>query len=433
MKTILAIVVVLLIVGSITAQTGNKVSVIEMDGMIAGGFLSYLEREIDHAVANNHVACLILLNTPGGLVNTTIKLNEAILNAEIPVIVYVYPSGAMAASAGAFVVLASDISAMSSVTTIGSAQPISITPEGAADAGDKTRKFLARQAKSLAEDKGRPVDIANDFVEHNLALTAQEAMDAGVIDVIADSIDDLLNQIDGMEISKRGRTFVINTDSYRLDFRELKRSESIEQFLSDPQIAMLLMMVGLMGLYVGFSSPGTFVPEVLGGIALILGVFGLGLFEINIVGIILLIAGVSLIVAEFFTSGFGILGIGGLIALVLGGLLLPVEPLMGGDWYGTFIRTVIGLGVGIGIILAFVVQRVINSIRNPQTTSINLSYPKTGIVFEDLSPEGMIKAGGELWRAKSSQGLTIAANTKVIIEGKDGHYLLAREDEAEAK
>lgn len=431
MRTLLAALIILLALGTLTAQTGNTVAVIEMDGMIAGGFLSYLEREIEHAEANNYMACLILLNTPGGLVNTTIKLNEAILNADIPVIVYVYPSGAMAASAGAFVVLASDIAVMAPVTTIGSAQPISITPEGTADAGDKTRKFLARQAKSLAEDKDRPANIAEDFVNHNLALTAQEAIEAGVIDVVADTIDDLMNQINGMEITKRGRTFVLNTDNYRLDYRQLKGRESIEQFLSDPQIAMLLLMLGLMGLYIGFSAPGTLVPEVLGGIALILGVFGLGLFEINIVGIILLIAGVSLIVAEFFTSGFGILGIGGLIALVLGGLLLPVEPLMGGDWYGAFIRTVIGLGVGVGIILVFVVHRVIASIRNPQTESINLSYPKRGTVFEDLSPEGMVKAGGELWRAKSHDNTNIAANTKVIVESKDGPFLIVREDKGD--
>lgn len=406
--------------------SANTITVLEMDGMIAGGFLSYLEREIEYAEKTGSSAVLILLNTPGGLVDTMTRMNEVILNADLPVIVYVYPSGGMAASAGAFIVLASDIAAMSPVTTIGSAQPVSITPEGATDAGEKTRKFLSGQAGSLAENKNRPVDIANDFVEHNLALSALEALDKGVIEYVADSIADLLKQIDNTKIEKKDKVYLISTENYTLDYRQIRQSEAVRQWLSNPQIAMLFLMLGMMGLYIGFSTPGTLVPEVLGGIALILGIVGLGLFETNIVGIILLIGGVSLIIAELFTAGFGILGIGGIISLIIGGLLLPVEPLMGVDWYGTFIATVIGAGIGVGIILIFVVQRIIATLRHPQINNLNLSLPQKGTVVEELSPEGkgMIKAKGELWRAKSSDGKHIAAGVEVKVLHKKGDYLI---------
>ena len=411
--------------------SANIITVLEMDGMIAGGFLTFLERELQEAEEKGSIACVILLNTPGGLVDTTIKLNEVILNANIPVIVYVYPSGGMAASAGAFIVLASDIAAMSPVTTIGSAQPISITTEGTDAAGEKTERFLAQQARSLAEHQGRPGDIANDFVEHNLALTSAEALEAGVIDYVAESIEDLLRQIDGLTIEKKGVTHVLDTETYTLDFPTLKRQEAIQQYLSNPQIAMLFLMLGLMGLYIGFSTPGTLVPEVLGGIMFILGIYGLGLFETNIIGIIFLLAGLSLIIAEFFTSGFGVLGIGGVISLIIGGLLLPVEPLMGTDWYGAFMRTVIGFGIGIGIILLFVVNRIIHSLRNPQTGDINLYLPEKGIVMEELKPEGMIKAKGELWKAKALDNKEIDVNKQVKVVGRDSGYLVVTEEEKE--
>ncbi len=419
---------VLILLAMIPILSANVISVIEMDGMIAGGFLSYLERELNNAEKSGFSACIILLNTPGGLVDTTIKMNELILNANIPVIVFVYPSGGMAASAGAFIVLASDIAVMAPVTTIGSAQPIAITPEGTNDAGEKTRKFLSRQAKSLAENKNRPVNIANDFVEHNLALTAGEALDHGIVEYIASGIEDLMQQLDGVEIEKNGVIYVFSKDDYQLQYPQLTLQESFQQWISNPQISMLFLMLGLMGLYVGFSSPGTLVPEVLGGILLLLGVYGIGLFETNIMGIILLLTGLSLIIAEFFTSGFGILGIGGILTLVIGALMIPVEPLMGVDWYGTFIRTVIGVGIAVGIILAVVLQRVINSLRNPPTSLTNLDLPETAVVVERLNPKGMVKAKGELWNAISDNNVEIDKNKEVFIIGKKDSYLMVTED-----
>jgi membrane-bound serine protease (ClpP class) len=308
---------------------------------------------------------------------------------------------------------------MAPATTIGAAQPISITPEGTSDAGEKTRNFLARQAKSLAEEKDRPTDIALGFVENNVSLTSSEALEKGVIDYIAESLDDLLEMINGEEITKKSVTYTIDTDNYTLHYSSMSHTEAMQQFISNPQIAMLFMMLGIMGLYFGFSSPGTFVPEVLGAICLIIGIYGIGLFGTNTAGLVLLFAGVLLITAEIFTSGFGILGIGGIISMVIGALMLPVEPLMGEDWYGTFIRSILGFGIGIAVILIFVVQRVINTRRHLPLDKINLSFPNTGIVVKELNPQGMVRAKGELWKATSADESHIPVGTEVNVIRKD--------------
>lgn len=416
-----------LIAGMICIIHSNTITVLEMDNMIAGGNLSYLEREISIAEDEGSIALILLLNTPGGLVDTTFKINELILNARLPVIVYVYPSGAMAASAGAFIVLAADIAAMAPVTTIGAAQPLSITAEGIDDAGEKTTNFLARHAKSLAEDKNRPLDIAEGFVKENITLTSAEALEEGVIDYVALNLEDLLDQINGHTVEKQGVTYILDTRDSILVYREMHQREIFQQWISNPQIAFLLLMLGVMGLYFGLSNPGTYVPEILGAIVLIIGIYGIGLFSTNVAGIILLVAGIILLVAEIFTAGFGILGIGGIISLIIGALLLPLEPLMGIDWYSGFIKTVIGLGLGLGIVLVVVLHRIMYSRKRTPTEKINLSVPATGTVVEELNPVGTIKARGELWKARCKDGKIIELGKEVKVNSQDSLTLLVEE------
>lgn len=411
--------------------SASKVSVIDIEGMITGGQLSFLERELEKAQQNGSEILIIRLNTQGGLVDVTFKINEAILNAPLPVAVYVAPSGAIAASAGAFIVLAGDIAAMAPGTTIGAAQPLSITPEGVQEAGEKTTKFLANHARSLAEKNNRPERIAEGFVKENLTLTASEALEQELVDFIAPTLENLLQQIHGEVIEKQERVYVLNTENAEIIYHEMKLSEEFQKWVSNPQIAFLLLMLGLMGIYFGLSTPGTYVPEVLGAIVLIMGIYGIGLFDTNTAGVVLLIAGFGLLIAELFTSGFGILGIGGIIAILLGALLLPHEPLMGFDWYGTFIRTVIGITVGLAIILIVIIQRIIHTRKHPPVEKLNLALPKTGTVVEELNPEGMIKAKGELWKAKSANGLSISQGQEVTILKEESLTLTVQVKEKE--
>lgn len=392
---------------------------IEIEGTITAGQLTFLERQLKAAAQEDIHLFIIQLNTPGGLVDVTFKINEAILNAPFPVVVFVAPTGAIAASAGAFIVLSADIAAMTPVSTIGAAQPLSISPEGVREADDKTTKFLARHARSLAEEKGRPAHIAAGFVEDNLTLTASEALEEGIADMISPHLDDLLLKLDGVTIEKQDRVYTLSTTDIAVEHRMMNRRESLQKWVSNPQIAFLILMLGIMGIYFGLSMPGTLVPEVLGALLLILGIYGIGLFDTNTAGIVFLLAGIGLIVAEIFTSGFGVLGIGGIIGILAGALMLPHEPLMGVDWYGTFIRTVLGIVIGIAIILIFVIQRIIYTRKHPPAYAINLSTPQEGTVVEELKPDGIIKAHGELWSARSENGAEIHVGTEVVVTRAD--------------
>lgn len=397
-------------------------------GTITAGQLGYLRRQIDNAEKKGAQLFLIEMDTPGGLVDATIKINSAILNAPLPVAVLVAPAGAIAASAGSFIVLSADIAAMAPGTTIGAAQPVTLTPEGAESAGEKTTRFLAQHLRSLAREKGRPEDIAERFVTENLTLSAREALEAGVIDYLAADRAELLRLIDGLTVEKGGRTYTMDTAGAAVVEAEMNLRERFQNWLSDPQIAFLLLMLGVMGIYFGLSSPGTFIPEVIGGILLIMGIYGIGLFDTNTTGIILLFLGIGLIVAEIFTAGFGVLGVGGALSLVAGAILLPHEPLMGADWYGVFRFTAIGVAVAVAVISLLVFQRVVHSRRHSPTGSTLLGAPRRGVVVTEIpaAGTGMVRAHGELWQARSAEGAVIPPGIEVEVVRADTLTLYVR-------
>ncbi|HHX87698.1 MAG TPA: hypothetical protein GX693_05930, partial [Firmicutes bacterium] len=207
---------------------------------------------------------------------------------------------------------------------------------------------------------------------------------------------------------------------------EMTINEQVQNWLSDPQVSFLLLMLGILGLYFGFSTPGTLVPEVLGGILLIMGIYGIGLFEASITGMILLLLGVGLIVAEIFTPGFGILGVGGGLSLLAGALLLPHEPLMGVNWYSDFRQTVIVVVIAVTAIALFAAQRVLHYRKHRHTKSTFFTAPQKGIVVKELAPEGMIKAQGEIWIACSEDGQVIKEGTEVEIVQAESTKLWVR-------
>ncbi len=421
LKHIITIIIILAIVLSFTGTVGAEeveprpVHVVELDGAITTGQKNYLQRQVQSALEADAQLFLLVMNTPGGLVDATMEINELFLNAPIPVAVLVAPSGAIAGSAGAFIIIASDIAAMAPGTTVGAAMPVAISPEGASEADEKTITFYASHLRSVAREKGRPEDIAEKFVTENLTLSAREALDEGVIEYLAANTDELLSAIDGLEVEKQGFTYNLNTENAPLVRDDMTVRERLQNWLSDPQISFLVLMLGVLGIYFGLSAPGTIVPEVSGVILLVLGIYGIGLFDTNTTGVVLLLLGVGLIAAEILTSGFGIFGIGGAASLVAGAVLLPTEPLMARDWYGTFLVTVIGTVLGLVIIIIFVAQRVIHSRKTYTSGSSYFNPPKKGVVTTKIDPVGMIKSRGELWRAQSEDGSTIPEGTEVEI------------------
>lgn len=436
-RAIIKMTICLLVISAILALTAvpgaaaplkseGPVVVIEVEGTITAGQLSFIRRQITAAQEQDARLFVLILDTPGGLVDSTIDITKTIMGASLPVAVLVTPTGAIAASAGSFILLSSDIAAMSPGTTVGAAHPVELTPEGSSPADDKTAIFLAEHLRNLAKTKGRPDDLTQQFVTENLTLSAEDAHGAGVIDYLAKDLDDLLAQLDGTVVKKEDREYLLHTATAEFHYPEMLFGEKLQNLLSDPQVAFLLLMLGLLGLYLGFSNPGTFVPEVLGGILMVMGIYGIGLFDTSTTGFVLLLLGVGLIIAEIFTPGFGILGLGGGAALLAGALMLPLEPLMAADWYSSFRLTAFGTVLAILLLAGLITYAVIHSRRRWTEGSSYFQPPLKGITVTELDPEGQIKARGELWLARSDDGSRIAAGTEVEIVRAETLYLWVR-------
>jgi membrane-bound serine protease (ClpP class) len=411
--------------GTVSAAQ-NPVYIVEFNGAVTAGLNNYLQRQVELAQDSESQLFVLIMNTPGGLVDATLQINQLFLNAKMPVAVLVAPSGAIAGSAGAFILISADLAVMAPGTTVGAAQPISFSPEGTESADQKTINFYAGHLRSIAREKGRPESIAERFVTENLTIDAREALELGVINYIAADLEELLEIVDGTEIEKQGITYSFETAGAPIMREDMNLRERLQNWLSDPQIAFMVLIIGFLGIYFGLNAPGTIVPEVSGLILVILGIYGIGLFDTNTTGIILLLVGLGLIIAELFTAGFGILGIGGSLSMVAGAILLPMEPLMAREWYTTFAITVVGTVIGLLIIMIFIIQRIVDSRRRYRDGSAYFNLPPKGVTVSDLKPEGMIKARGELWKAKSVDETEIASGTEVEVIGSESMILWVR-------
>lgn len=408
------------------AESGGHVVVIEVEGTITAGQLGFIRRQIEASVEHDAQMLVLLLDTPGGLVDATIDITKTMMSATIPVAVLVSPAGAIAASAGSFIIISSDIAAMAPGTTVGAAHPVQLTAEGSTPADDKTTIFLADHLRNLANNKGRPADLAEKFVLENLTMSAEDAHEAGMINYLAKDLWDLLEQLDGTVVEKDGREYPLQLTAAELVYPEMNIREKMQNLLSDPQVAFFLLMLGLLGLYLGFSNPGTFVPEVIGGILLVMGVYGIGLFDTSTTGIVLLLLGVGLLLAEIFTPGFGVLGIGGSISLMAGAVMLPLEPLMSTEWHRSFRLTAVGIVLAVVLLVAAISYAVIYSRRRWKDGGSYFQPPSKGIAVSELNPEGQIKARGELWLARSDDGSTISQGTEVEIIRAETLFLWVR-------
>ncbi len=424
---VLALSFLLFPAGARAQNNDNTFYLISIRETITTGSASFIQRQLQLAEAEGVQATIILLDTPGGLVDATLEINRLFRTHPKPIIILVAPSGAMAASAGAFLVLGADIAVMAPGTTVGAAQPITMSPAGTEPADDKTVQFMASHLRSLARENNRPVDIAERFVTENLTLDAWEALEEGVIDFMAANKEEMLALLDDYSLEKGGITFTLRTEDAQIIQGEMNLREQVQNFVSNPQIAFLLLMLGGLGVYLGLSAPGTYVPEILGSLALVLAVYGLGLFSTNVAGVILLVIGIGLLIAEVFTAGFGILGIAGAISLVFGSILLPHEPLMDPDWYAAFRTTVLGVGIAVSILLLIVIQRVISSrLRRKQRGPFMAA--RSARVTQALNPRGTVKAQGELWNAREVDGQTVEEGEQVKVVGQEGLELLVKKE-----
>jgi len=411
-----------LLAGALLAVTAHAqaptVKVMHVEGTIVPIVADYIERGIDQAEDENATVCIIELDTPGGLLDTTERIVQKIMNADVPVVVYVAPKGAWAASAGTFITLSANIAAMTPGTTIGAAHPVSgggeEIPE---DQMKKIVEFSAKWMKTIAEERGRNMEEAQLAVTESKSFTDVDALNANIIDLRADNLESLIAQIDGREVTlSNGATVTIDTGSHELARNDMNFVESFLHAISDPNIAYILLSVGSIGIIAEIYNPGMFFPGIAGAISLLLAFYSLGVLDAQWGGILLIILAFGLFVGEALTASFGIFTAGGITALVIGSLILfpRGSPLFTvNPW---LIAVVVLLVAGF---FAFAIQKVLKARRRQAATGREELIGKTAVVREALDPEGEVFFKGELWTAVSEKG-RVKPGEEVIINKVDG-------------
>ncbi len=414
---------------------GDKtvIYVLRIEGTITEGTSLELVEGLREAEEMEVEAFLVELNTPGGLVDSTRKITEAILNSEEPVITYVTPKGAIAASAGSFILISGNIAAMAPGTTTGAAMPVEIGMEGRKAADEKTIKFYAGHVESIAASRGRNATQAKRFVTENDVLNENTALERGIIDLIAEDETELLNKVDGMTVKIGTENRTLATKNASLYIKEKSVRSYLLETLSNPQIAFILLMVGMYGLIFGFMSPGTYVPEMIGAICLILSLYGMGLFEVNMFGVLLIFIAVILFIAEALTPTFGILTTGGAVCLIIGALILPKEPFLfnpQSEWFEGFLLTIIGVVVATAVFFFFAIGAVLKARkRRVQVGAEELIGKVTRAETKINEDKGTIKIRGEIWNARTLDEETIKEREKVEIVDREGLTLIVKRKE----
>jgi membrane-bound serine protease (ClpP class) len=406
-------------------ENGGFAYSIEIPGTIDPATERWLGEALDEAADKGAEVAILRIDTPGGLDTSMREMVQDIIAAPVPVIAYVSPDGARAASAGLFVVEASDVAAMAPQTNIGAASPVSI---GGGDVGEvlgeKIENDAAAYVRALAEGHGRNPELAEQMVTEAVSVEAPEAERRGLIDVVAGSERELLTELDGFEV-QGPKAQRLETADLAIEHRDMPLQYDLLQILVNPTVSYLLLIAGLMGLAIEvFAGGGLIAPGVLGALSLLLGAYGTALLPVTLVGILLLAAGVGLIVAEAHLPTHGILGGAGVAALVVSGLLLYNTD---SDAFEVSVPVVVATGVLLGGISAFAVQRTVLAHREPVRTGWEELIGEIGEVRVPLDPVGQVFVEGALWRARpADEGATFDRGYRVRVESVDGLTLLVR-------
>jgi membrane-bound serine protease (ClpP class) len=403
----------------------GEVLVIDVDGPVTPVMLSFIERAVQQADDMNAEALVIRLNTPGGSVDLTKRIIQSIVAADLPVVVYVWPPGGMAASAGTFITLAGHVAAMSPNTSIGAASPI----DGSGQDIDETLRakienILTADIRSLADRRGEEaIEWAEEAITEAKAANAREALEIGVIDFVADDLDDLLQQMDGFVVDVNGQEVTLNTADASTRTIESTVLEGLLGVLTNPSIALLLISMGSLAIVYEIINPGGYIGGVVGVILLLVGFFAVGQLPVNYAGLALIILAIVLFVAELFTPTFGALTATGAIAFVLGALILFNTSEFA---YQLPLPSIIGIPIFVAVIVAFGFRKVLE-VRNRQpATGAEGIIGSVGVVKTPLEPEGTIFVWGERWYAASEDGQEIPVGSKVTVTKLEGFHLTVR-------
>lgn len=399
------------------ASAAQSVSLIELDSAITPVTVRLLAGAIDRARADGSQALIVQLNTPGGLERSMRSMVQSILGSPIPVIVYVAPAGARAASAGVFITMAAHVAVMAPATNIGAAHPVAVGGGGDKEMIKKVENDAAAFARTIATERGRNAEWAEKAVRSSVSATEREAVKLKIVDLVAESVPDLLTRIDGRTVKTTRGQVTLATKDAPVKVIEVRFRDRFLALISDPNIAYLLMMAGMLGIFFELSNPGAILPGVIGGISLILAFYAFQSLPVNWAGLLLLLFGLVLLIAEVKVVSHGILAIGGVVAMLLGSLMLYDSPETTGirlSWY-VVIPTV---GTTAALVF-FAVSLGIRALYRPSVTGESAMVGRLGVARSTLAPEGQVMIDGELWRALSQDG-TVAAGDPVKVAAIDG-------------
>ena len=407
-------------------QGGQEVLVIDVEGPVTPVMLSFIERAIVEADVNNAEALIIRLNTPGGSVDLTREIIQAIIASDVPVVVYVWPPGGFAASAGTFITLAGHAAAMAPNTSIGAASPVD------AQGGDidetmraKMENILVADIKNLAHRRGdQAIEWAEQAIVEAKAATAEEALALGVVDFVATDLDDLLAKLDGYTVEINGQELTLATANARIDTLETSSIEEILSIVTNPSIALLLISIGGMAIVYEIINPGGYMSGIIGAILLLIGLYGVGQLPVNYAGLVLILLAFALFVSELFVHSLGALTAAGVVAFIVGGLILFNT----GEFpYQMPLPSIIGIPLALAAIFGLGIRKVVQARRSQPATGKEAMVGAIGTVKAALEPSGSVFVWGERWRATSEDGNPIPAGARVQVLGVDGFELRVRQ------
>lgn len=413
----------------VQAQTGTRALQLNFDGPLTPVLVAYVERGIQQAETQAFDLVIIRLNTPGGSIDMMQKIDTAILESQVPVVVYVSPAGAMAGSAGTLITLAAHAAAMAPDTIIGAASPIGSQGEDIESTAEtKIKEAMKASARSFAERRGpEAVKLAEATIEEARAVSASEALRAGLIDIIAVDQADLLRQLDGRTVVVQQREVVLQTSYMQVETAPFTLLEDLLQLLTNPNLVFILLSLGIQAVFIELSSPGGWVAGFIGAVAIALAVYGMGILPVNWFGLAFLIIAFVLFVVDVKAPTHGALTAAGIGSFIAGSLILfesvkiPGVPALS-------IPLVIGMGLFLALTFSLVVSFAIKAMKAPPKMGEKSLVGKTGYVKEKLDPVGQVRIGGELWTAVLAEGenTPIQPGTQVVVEKIEGVRLYVR-------
>jgi membrane-bound serine protease (ClpP class) len=400
---------VILVFGSSQgAIAGDEVIIMELDGSINPGTAYYTVRGIEEAESTGAALIIIQMDTPGGLANSMRTMVKAIMNSTVPVVVYVAPAGAGAASAGVMVTVSAHIAAMAPGTNIGAAHPVT------ADGGEITKTMsekvvndMVSYSRGIAQERGRNGEWVEKAIRESVSITSDEALEKNVIDLIAKDTDELLQLIDNREVTLASGKVTLNTKGLNKVYYKPGFRDRILKTISDPNIAYILLMIGLAGLYFELAHPGVIFPGVIGAISLILAFFSFQTLSVNYAGLILIILAIILFIAEIKITSHGLLSLGGVIALTIGTIMLFEDVRVSLRLMAPTIILIAGFFIVVSS-LAF------RAYRSKPKGGMEGLIGEIGEVKGPIDPEGLIFVQGELWRAISKEKIEPGEKVEVV-------------------